>query len=132
MATSSTARVRHKSGDGKNPLIRLTPAPDWITRTGGPDPDRSGPGGLPDPDAAQIVGCGHTADWKGDLYLATRHFAASYMVNELQMPAEDVAIALGHTDGGELVRRLYGHRDVDKALDRVVAAFERPEFDGQT
>jgi integrase len=24
---------------------------------------------------------------------------------------EDVAIALGHTDGGELVRRLYGHRD---------------------
>jgi integrase len=61
--------------------------------------------------------------WRQSLYLATRHFAGWYMVNVLEMSSEDVAIALGHEDGGELVRRLYGHRDKDKALDRVVAAY---------
>jgi integrase len=65
------------------------------------------------------------AGWEGSLYLATRHFAGCYMVNVLDLPSEDVAIALGHTDGGELVRRLYGHRDHDRALDRVAAAYER-------
>jgi hypothetical protein len=34
-------------------------------------------------------------------------------------------IALGHTDGGELVRRLYGHRDHERALERVTAAYGR-------
>ena len=34
-------------------------------------------------------------------------------------------IALGHTDGGELVRKLYGHRDQERALDRVTAAYGR-------
>lgn len=63
------------------------------------------------------------AGWTGSLYLATRHFAGSYMVNVLLLPSEDVAIALGHTDGGELVRTLYGHRDHQLALDRVTAAF---------
>jgi integrase len=65
------------------------------------------------------------AGWEGSLYLATRHFAGWYMVNVLDLPSEDVAIALGHTDGGELVRRLYGHRDRDRALDRVAAAYGR-------
>jgi integrase len=65
------------------------------------------------------------AGWSGSLYLATRHFAGGYMVNELELPSEDVAIALGHTDGGELVRKLYGHRDRERALDRVTAAYER-------
>jgi integrase len=65
------------------------------------------------------------AGWDGSLYLATRHFAGWYMVNLLELPSEDVSIALGHTDGGELVRRLYGHRDRDRALDRVTAAYER-------
>lgn len=65
------------------------------------------------------------AGWGGSLYLATRHFAGWYMVNVLDVPSEDVAIALGHTDGGELVRRLYGHRDHERALDRVTAAYER-------
>jgi integrase len=63
------------------------------------------------------------AGWAGSLYLATRHFAGWYMVNVLDVPSEDVAIALGHTDGGELVRRLYGHRDHERALDRVTAAY---------
>ncbi|MGH2902747.1 MAG: hypothetical protein ACRDK7_04075 [Solirubrobacteraceae bacterium] len=39
------------------------------------------------------------------------------------MPSEDVAIALGDTDGGELVRKLYGHRGHERALDRVTAAY---------
>lgn len=65
------------------------------------------------------------AGWKKSLYLATRHFAGWYMVNKLELESEDVGIALGHTDGGELVRRLYGHRDVARSLDRVAAAFER-------
>lgn len=61
--------------------------------------------------------------WGGSLYLATRHFAGWYMVNVLDMPSEDVAIALGHEDGGQLVRTLYGHRDRELALDRVVSAY---------
>jgi len=65
------------------------------------------------------------AGWEGSLYLATRHFAGWYMVNVLELPSEDVAIALGHTDGGELVRKLYGHRDHERALDRVTAAYDR-------
>ena len=47
------------------------------------------------------------------------------MVNELEHPSEDVAIALGHSDCGELVRKLYGHRDQERALDRVTAAYGR-------
>jgi hypothetical protein len=62
------------------------------------------------------------AAWTGSLYLATRHFAGWYMVNVLDLPSEDVAIALGHTDGGELVRRLYGHGDHERALDRDATA----------
>lgn len=58
------------------------------------------------------------------LYLATRHHAGSYMVNTLGLDSEDVAYALGHEDGGELVRTLYGHRSREAALARVQAAFE--------
>jgi hypothetical protein len=45
------------------------------------------------------------------------------MVNELEMSSEDVAIALGHQDGGNLVRRLYGHRYKGCALDRIIGAY---------
>ncbi len=45
------------------------------------------------------------------------------MVNELEMPSEDVAIALGHQNGGNLVRRLYGHRDKGRALDRIIGTY---------
>jgi integrase len=64
------------------------------------------------------------AGWTGSLYLATRHFAGWYIVNVLEMSSEDVAIALGHQDGGNLVRRLYGHRDRHRALERIVSAYE--------
>lgn len=62
---------------------------------------------------------GHTAS----LYLSTRHFAGWYMVNVLGIDSEDVAFALGHQDGGELVRTLYGHRDREQGLERAAAAF---------
>lgn len=57
------------------------------------------------------------------MYLATRHFAGWYLYNVLELPAEDVAIMLGHEDGGLLVRNLYGHRDKSRALGRIEAAF---------
>ncbi len=51
-------------------------------------------------------------------------FRRWYIVNVLELPSEDVAIALGHVGGGELVRRLYGQRDRERALNRVTAAYE--------
>jgi integrase len=56
-------------------------------------------------------------------YMATRHFCGWYLYNILELPAEDVAIQLGHEDGGELVRRLYGHRDRARTLARIEGAF---------
>lgn len=67
-----------------------------------------------------------------DLYVATRHFAGWFMVNELLLPSEDVAIVLGHEDGGELVRRLYGHRSRELALDRAMSAFTSRQTAQQT
>jgi integrase len=58
------------------------------------------------------------------LYVCTRHYAGWYMTNRLEIDSELVAIALGHEDGGELVRRLYGHRGREQALDRVLAAYK--------
>jgi hypothetical protein len=62
--------------------------------------------------------------YAGSLYLATSHFAGWYMVNVLALDSEDVAIALGHRDGGELVRTIYGHRDHGRALARVREAYQ--------
>jgi hypothetical protein len=61
-----------------------------------------------------------------------RRFAGWYMGNELEMSSEDVAIALGHQDGGNLVRRLYGHRDKGRALDRIVGAYADAASDRAT
>jgi integrase len=61
------------------------------------------------------------------LYLATRHFAGWFLYNVLELPAEDVAIQLGHEDGGELVRVLYGHRDRARTLARIERAFASRE-----
>lgn len=61
--------------------------------------------------------------WDKSLYVATRHFAGWYMVNVLNLDSEDVAFALGHEDGGEQVRRTYGHRDRRRGLERVRAAY---------
>lgn len=47
-----------------------------------------------------------------------RHFCATQLL-EAGVTAEDVAVQLGHTDGGELVRTVYGHPSEDAARDRI-------------
>jgi integrase len=58
-----------------------------------------------------------------DLYTATRHHFAWYAWNVLELDPADIAQHFGHQDGGELVRRLYGHFDQAKARERVRAAY---------
>jgi integrase len=64
------------------------------------------------------VGIGDTS-----LYLATRHYFAWYALNVLELPPHVIALQLGHTDGGRLVRELYGHPDAALARERVRKAF---------
>lgn len=52
-------------------------------------------------------------DWHG-----LRHFCATWLLDQGCSP-EDVAVQLGHTDGGIEVRRRYGHPDPEKALERL-------------
>lgn len=47
-----------------------------------------------------------------------RHFCATWLLDHGLTP-EDVAIHLGHSDGGRMVRELYGHPDHDKARERL-------------
>jgi len=56
-----------------------------------------------------------------DLY-ELRHFCASWLFNDLALPAQDVAHQLGHTDGGALVQRLYGHPSERLARERIKRA----------
>jgi integrase len=58
-----------------------------------------------------------------DLYTATRHHFAWYAWNVLGLDPADIAQHFGHQDGGELVRRLYGHFDQARARNRVREAF---------
>lgn len=57
-----------------------------------------------------------------DLY-ELRHFCGWWMVNVLKVPESQVALHLGHTDGGVLVRKLYGHADQRIAIDAMQVAF---------
>lgn len=47
------------------------------------------------------------------------------MLNDLNLHAEDVAAQLGHTDGGALVQRLYGHPSTELARKRAHDAHRR-------
>jgi hypothetical protein len=58
-----------------------------------------------------------------DLYTASRHYFGWYAWNVLDLHARDVALHFGHQDGGELVRKLYGHADARLARERVREAF---------
>jgi integrase len=58
-------------------------------------------------------------------YLATRHFFGWYAWNVLELDARDIALQFGHQDGGELVRKLYGHPDAALARQRVREAFRQ-------
>lgn len=52
-----------------------------------------------------------------------RHFCATYLL-ELGLSPADVALQLGHTDGGRLVQERYGHPDQDLARERLKRAFQ--------
>jgi integrase len=64
------------------------------------------------------IGLGATS-----LYEAARHYFAWYLLNVAELPDHDVAAQLRHTDGGTLVRELYGHPDAAMARERIRAAF---------
>ena len=51
-----------------------------------------------------------------------KHFAGHYLYVTLGLPDRVVAEQLGHTDGGKLVRELYGHGNVG-ALEEIDRAF---------
>lgn len=52
-----------------------------------------------------------------------RHFGASYMLNRLNIEPWVIAEQLRHTDGGNLVVRLYGHPERSEAIDRIRGAY---------
>lgn len=54
-----------------------------------------------------------------------RHCAAT-MLLERGMTASDVAVQLGHTDGGRLVQTLYGHPSEVAARERLLACWDTP------
>jgi integrase len=60
-----------------------------------------------------------------DLYLATRHYFGWYALNVLELPDHVIALQFGQQDGGELVRKLYGHPDATIARERVREAFRQ-------
>ena len=60
-----------------------------------------------------------------------RHFCGWWMVNILKMPDAQVALQLGHTDGGVLVRTLYGHADQRIAIDAMQQAMAQHGQHGQ-
>jgi integrase len=55
-----------------------------------------------------------------DLY-ELRHACATWLLERGPTPA-DVAVQLGHTDGGRLVQVLYGHPSEDAARERLKLA----------
>jgi hypothetical protein len=57
------------------------------------------------------------------LYICTRHHFGWLAMNVLGLEPHLIALQLGHTDGGQLVRELYGHPDAAIARDRVRKAF---------
>jgi integrase len=67
------------------------------------------------PEAAVALGTGKRALLA---FYELRHRAAQWMYVELGMHERLVAVQLGHTDGGKLVRELYGHGD-HGALDEI-------------
>ena len=49
-----------------------------------------------------------------------RHFAATWLL-ELGLSPADVAVQMGHRDGGQLVMEVYGHPSERLARDRIRA-----------
>jgi hypothetical protein len=57
-----------------------------------------------------------------------RHLACTYMIEPpphgLGLSHADAAIQLGHTDGGKLVAKLYGHPDEERTRERIEDAWK--------
>lgn len=62
------------------------------------------------------------AGFPGKEFYELRHFCATHLL-EQGLSAGDVALQLGHTDGGALVLSTYGHPSESAARDRIYAAF---------
>jgi integrase len=60
-----------------------------------------------------------------DLYACTRHYFGWYAWNVLRLDDRDIALHLGHQDGGKLVRTTYGHADEELARRRIVEAYRQ-------
>jgi integrase len=86
------------------------------------------PQAVPEPVWGRLLGLSRTTHWRQwdaarravGLELdwhELRHFAATWWLSQGAEPW-DVAIQLGHRDGGELVRELYGHPE-EQALERL-------------
>jgi len=61
-------------------------------------------------------------------YYELRHACATILLElEPPMRESDVAVQLGHTDGGRLVQELYGHPDEASARRRLLAAWDDPK-----
>lgn len=60
-----------------------------------------------------------------ELYTATRHYFGWYAWNVLELDDRDIALHLGHRDGGKLVRTTYGHGDEKLAAERIREAYRR-------
>ena len=56
-----------------------------------------------------------------------RHFCATHLL-ELGVSHADVAVQLGHTDGGALVMSTYGHPSEDGARERLKRAYAASVF----
>lgn len=62
-------------------------------------------------------------DWNDNFdFYELRHFCATYLL-ELGLGPGDVALQLGHRDGGQLVMSTYGHPSEDRARERIRQAF---------
>ena len=61
-------------------------------------------------------------------YYELRHFTATHLL-ELGLTPSDVAVQLGHTDGGVLVQTVYGHPSDARARDRIREALDGPQHD---
>jgi integrase len=55
-------------------------------------------------------------------YYELRHFCATHLL-DLGVSHADVAVQLGHTDGGALVMSTYGHPSEDAARSRLKMAY---------
>ena len=55
----------------------------------------------------------------------TRHYFGWYALNVLELPPHVIALHFGHRDGGELVRKNYGHPDAALSRERVRESFKQ-------